>query len=149
MEARYILQEGSWRNFTIPGTKLILFQKGSTREMSKYVLFLHSEAGHPPCLNLIETILASNWSWHYELHEDVLGFMWVTLCANWQGFKLTITTKTLIGWFCMGKQHALAYIPNYLIVSLHFFAMIFVCYKDSIPPEIDYVVKSGVHATGN
>ena len=45
-----------------------------------------------------------------------------------------MATKTLIGWFCIGKQHALAYIPNYLVVSLHFFAMIFVCYEDSIPP---------------
>jgi hypothetical protein len=36
----------------------------------------------------------------------------------------------------MGKQHVLAYIPNYFLVSLHFFAMIFVCYKDFIPPEI-------------
>jgi hypothetical protein len=54
----------------------------------------------------------------------------------------------------------LAYIPNYLIVSFHLFAIIFVCYKDSMPPEImwfgmvgacceDFVVKSGVHATGN
>jgi hypothetical protein len=60
--------------------------------------------------------------------------MWVTLCANWQGFKLTMTTKTLIGWFCIGEQHVLAYIPNYLIVSLPFFATVFVCYKDSISP---------------
>jgi hypothetical protein len=44
--------------------------------------------------------------------------MWVTLCANWQGFKLKMTTKTLIGWFCMGKQHVLTYIPKYLIVGL-------------------------------
>jgi len=27
---------------------------------------------------------ALNLSWHHELHEDVLGFMWITLCANWQ-----------------------------------------------------------------
>ena len=46
--------------------------------------------------------------------------MWVTLCAIWQGFKLTMTTKTLVGWFCLGKQHVLAYIPSYFIFSLHF-----------------------------
>jgi len=57
----------------------------------RYVLFLHSEAGHPLTLNPDGTIFASNWSWHYKLHEDVLGFMWATLCANWQGFKLTRT----------------------------------------------------------
>jgi hypothetical protein len=62
--------------------------------------------------------------------------MWVTLCANWQGFKLTMITKILLGWFGMGKQHVLANIPNFLIVSLHFFAMIFICYKDGIPPKI-------------
>ena len=56
---------------------------------------------------------------------------------------------------------ACAYIPNYLIVSLHFFAMIFVCYKDSTPHQNscdmewwvacceDFVMKSGVHATFN
>ena len=97
------------------------WQRGSTGEISKYVPFMHSEAGHPLPLYPIGTIFALNRSWHYELHEDVLGFMWVTLCANWQGFKLTMTTKTLIGWFCMGKQPVLAYIPKYLIVSLHFF----------------------------
>ena len=110
-------------------------QRGSTGEMSKYVLFLHSEASHPLPLNPIVTIFASNWSWHYELHEDVLGFTWVTLCANWQGFKLTMTTQTLIGWFCMGKQHVLAYIPNYLVVSLHIFCNGDFCYKDSIPRD--------------
>jgi len=26
---------------------------------------------------------------------------WVTLCANWQGFKLTTTTKTLLGGFAL------------------------------------------------
>ena len=88
-------------------------------------------------------LFASNRSWHYELHEDVLGFMWVTLCANWQGFKLTMTTKTLIGWFWMGQQPVLAYIPKYLIVSLHFFALIFVCYKNSIPPEIMWFGAGG------
>jgi hypothetical protein len=75
---------------------------------------------HPLPLNPIGTIFASDWSWHYELHEDVLGFMWVTLCPNWQGLELTMATKTLIWWFCMGKQHMLAYIPYYLIVSLYF-----------------------------
>jgi len=24
-------------------------------------------------------------AFYSELHEDVLGFMWVALCANWQG----------------------------------------------------------------
>ena len=37
---------------------------------------------------------------------------------------------------CKGKQPVLAYIPKYLFVSLHFFVMLFVCYKDSIPSEI-------------
>jgi hypothetical protein len=64
--------------------------------MSKYVLFLHSEAGHPMPLNPIKTTFALIRSWHYELHGDLLGFTWVTLCANWQGFKLTMTTKTMI-----------------------------------------------------
>jgi len=74
---------------------------------------MHSEAGHPLPFNPVWTIFASNRSWHYELHEDVLGFMWVTLCANWQGFKLKMTTRNLIGWFCMGNQPVLAYIPKY------------------------------------
>jgi len=111
-------------------------QRGSTGGMSKYVLFLHSEAGHPLRLNPIGTIFASNWSWHYELHENVFGFMWVTLCANWQGFKLTMTTKTRNGWFCMGKQHVLAYIPNDLIVSLQFFCN-------------DIYLLQGLHTTRN
>jgi hypothetical protein len=68
--------------------------------MSKYVLFMHSEAGPPLPLNPIGTIIASNRSWHYESHKDVLGFIWVTLCANWQGFKLTMITKTLTA--CVG-----------------------------------------------
>ena len=38
------------------------------------------------------------------LHEDVLGFMWVALCANWQGLTLKQTTKTLTGWLSMGQQ---------------------------------------------
>ena len=63
----------------------LIYQRGSTGEMSKYVLFMHSEAGYPLPFNPIGTIFASNRSWNYELHEDVLGFMWVTLCANWQG----------------------------------------------------------------
>ena len=57
-------------------------------------------------------------------------------------------------------QANLAYIPNYLIVSILFFALIFVCYKDSIPLKScdlewwvaccdDFVVKSVVHAAGN
>ena len=61
------------------------WQRGSTGEISKYVPFMHSEAGHPLPLYPIGTIFALNRSWHYELHEDVLGFMRVTLCANWQG----------------------------------------------------------------
>jgi len=112
------------------------FQRGSTGKLSKHVLFLHSAAGHPLPLNLIETIFASNWSLHYELHEDVLGFMWVTLCANWQGFELTMTTKILTGWFCMGKQHVLAYIPNYLAISLHLFCN-------------DICLLQGLHTTKN
>ena len=87
--------------------------------------------------------------------------MWVTLCANWQGFKLTMTTKTLIGWFCIGKQHVLAYIPNYLIVSLHFFLQCYLFvtrtpyHQKSCDLEWwvacceDFVVKSGVYAVGN
>ena len=47
--------------------------------------FLHSEAGHPLFLYPIGTGFALNFSWSYELHEDVLGFMWVALCANWLG----------------------------------------------------------------
>jgi hypothetical protein len=80
--------------------------------MSKYVLFMHSEAGHPLPFNSTWTIFASNRSWNYELHENVLGFVWVTLCANWQGFKLCVqidkasaremTAKTLIEWLRMG-----------------------------------------------
>jgi hypothetical protein len=53
--------------------------------MSKYVPYLHSEASHPLSLYPIGTVFALNWSWHYELHEHVLGFMWVAPCANWQG----------------------------------------------------------------
>jgi len=52
--------------------------------MSKYVPCLHSEASHPLPFYPIGTTFALNRSWHYELHEDVLGFMWVALCANWQ-----------------------------------------------------------------
>ena len=89
-----------------------ILQRWSTGEMSKYVPFLHSEASHPLPLYLIGAFFALNWSWHYELHEDVLGFMWVALCANWQGWKPTVTTKTLRRWLCMGKQHMLAYIPK-------------------------------------
>ena len=51
-------------------------------QMSKYVPFLHSEASYPLPLYSIGTIFALNWSWHYELHDDVLKFMWVALCAN-------------------------------------------------------------------
>jgi hypothetical protein len=80
--------------------------------MSKYVPFLHSEASHPLPFYPIGTIFAFNLSWHYELHEDVLGFMWVALCANWQGCKPIVTTKTPREWLCMGKQHMLAYIPK-------------------------------------
>jgi hypothetical protein len=80
--------------------------------MSKCVPFLHSEASHPLPFYPIGTIFALYWSWHYELHDDVLGFMRVALCANWQGWKPTVTTKTLGRWLCMGKQHMLAYIPN-------------------------------------
>jgi hypothetical protein len=57
-----------------------------------------------------------------------------SLCVQ-IGFKLTMTAKTLIGWFCMGKQHVLAYIPNYLVVSLHIFCNGDFCYKDSIPRD--------------
>jgi len=104
--------------------------------MSKYVLFLHSEASHPLPLDPIGTIFASNRSWHYELHGDVLRIMWVTLCEiGLKGLKLTMATKSLIGWFCMGKQHLSAYIPNYLVVLLHFLCNGICCYKDSIPPE--------------
>ena len=62
--------------------------------------------------------------------------MWATLCENWQGFKLTMTTKTLIGWFCMGKQPVLAYIPKYLIVSPHCFCN-------------DICLLHGLHSTRN
>ena len=90
----------------------------------------------------------------------MLEFMWVTLCANWQGFKLTMTTKTLIGWFCIGKQHVLAYIPNYLIVSLHFFLQCYLFvtrtpyHQKSCDLEWweacceDFVLKSRVHVMG-
>jgi hypothetical protein len=47
--------------------------------MPKYVLFLHSKASYPLPFYPIGTTYALNWSWHYELHEDVLGFMWVAL----------------------------------------------------------------------
>ena len=92
-------------------------QRWSTGEMSKYVPFLHSEASHPLPFYPIGTIFAlnwswHNWSWHYGLHEDVIGFMWVALCANWQGWKPKVTTKTLGRWLCKGKQHLLAYFPN-------------------------------------
>ena len=84
--------------------------------------------------------------------------MWVTLCAKWQGFKLTMTTKTLIGWFAWENSMCWPTSPttwSFRSISLqwHFF------YKDSIPPEItwfgmvacceDFVVKSRVHAAGN
>jgi hypothetical protein len=82
------------------------------------VPYLHSGGSHSLILHPIGTFFSSNWSWHYELHEDVLGFMWVALGANWRGLKLTLTTKP---WISMGKQHMLAYIPNHLTVSLHFF----------------------------
>jgi len=61
----------------------------------------------------------------------------------------------------MGKQHVLAYIPNYLLFHSIIFAMIFVCYRyhphhqKSCDLEWwvacceDFVVKSGVHAAGN
>jgi hypothetical protein len=72
-----------------------------------------------------------------------------------------MATKTLIGWFCIGKQHVLAYIPNYFIVSLHFFLQwyLFVTrtpyHHKSCDLEWwvacceDFVVKSGVHAVSN
>jgi len=41
-------------------SKDLQLQEGSTGEMSKYVHFLHLEAGHPLTLNPIETIFASN-----------------------------------------------------------------------------------------
>jgi hypothetical protein len=86
--------------------------------------------------------------------------MWVTLCANWQGFKLTMTTKTLLGWFCMGKQHELAYIPNYSIFLLQFFCNDICLLRTPYHQKSCdlkrwvaccgyFVVKSGVHAAGN
>jgi hypothetical protein len=53
--------------------------------MSKYVPFLHSEASHPLPLYPIGAIFALDRIWHYELHEDVLGFMLGRSGANWQG----------------------------------------------------------------
>jgi hypothetical protein len=53
--------------------------------MSKYVPFLHSEAGHSLLFYSIVTMFALIRSWSYELHDDVLGYMWAALCANWLG----------------------------------------------------------------
>jgi hypothetical protein len=111
----------------------------------KYKLFLHSEAGHPLPLNSIGTIFATNWSWHYELHEDVLGFMWVTLCANWQSFKLTMTTKIFpcLGGFawetaCVGLH------PQLLNRFTPIFCNGIFYYKDSIPPKIMWFGMGGL-----
>jgi len=41
----------------------------------------------PPIVTIVTTMFQIEADMHYELHEDVLGFMWITLCANWQGFK--------------------------------------------------------------
>jgi hypothetical protein len=67
------------------------------------------------------------------LHEDVLGFMWVALCANWQGLTLKQTTKTLTGWLSMGQQ-CICWPSSPTTSSFHsiYFEMIFDCYKDSI-----------------
>ena len=61
---------------------------------------------------------------------------WVTLCANWQGFKLTTTTKTLLGGFALENSMCWPTSPTTWSFHSIFLAMIFVCYKDSIPPKI-------------
>jgi len=51
----------AWAMMSALSFFLLFLQRGSTGEMSNYVLFLHSEAGHPLPLNPIGTIVASNW----------------------------------------------------------------------------------------
>jgi hypothetical protein len=61
--------------------------------------------------------------------EATQGCAWIyvgrSVCKR-QGFKLKLTTKTLIQRLFMVKQHVLAYIPNHFTVSLHFLAVIFI-----------------------
>jgi hypothetical protein len=136
----------------------VFLQRGSTGEMSKYVIFMHSEAGHPLPFNPIGTIFASNWSWYNKLHEDVLGFMWVTLCANWQDFKLKMVTKTPIGWHgktaCVGLSPTTSsFHSNFL--QWYLFVIRIPNHQKSCDLEWwvacceEFVVKSGVHTTGN
>jgi len=108
--------------------------------------FFCTHTGHPLPLSPIGTIFASNWSRHYELHEDVLKYFLVTLCANWQGFKLTMTTKTRptspTTWsfhsiFCNGIR----LLQGLHTTKNHVIGMVGGCE--------DFVVKSGVHAVGN
>ena len=54
-----------------------------------------------------------------------------------------MTTETLLGWFCMGKQHELAYIPNYLIFSLHIFCND-ICLLQGLHTTKNHVIWNGV-----
>ena len=74
-----IQERKGWWLIVADGVSVQNNQRWSAGEMSKYVPFLHSEASHLLPLYPIGTIFAFIWNWHYELHEDVLGFMWVVL----------------------------------------------------------------------
>ena len=75
-------------------------------------------------LHLIGTFSALNRSWHSKLYEDVL------VLGFWSDHQNPNTKVS------MGKQHVLVYIPNHFTVSLHFFVIIYINYKDSKTPKI-------------
>ena len=72
----------------------------------------------------------------------VLGFMWVALCAwihvgrSVAGLTAQSDHQNLNTEVSIGKQHALAYIPNHFTVSLQFFCNDHYHYKDSKTPNI-------------
>ena len=53
-----------------------------------------------------------NWSWHYELHKDVLGCMWVALCSNGRAESPQWPQKTEVGGFAWGNSICWPTSPN-------------------------------------
>ena len=104
--------------------------------MSKYVIFLHSVAGHPLPLNPIGTIFPSNWIWHYEYTRMCLDSRG-SLCVQFgRASSSQWLPKPCSGGFAWENSMSWPTSPTTWSFHSIFFAMIFVCYKDCIPPKI-------------
>ena len=103
-------------------------------------------------------------SWQHSSSGAISSYLWVlSLIVGIWGAHTQFTFQKYPHWgpplTPLGKQHVLAYIPNYVIVSLHSLAMIYLL-QGLQPSKImrfglvgacceGFVAKSGVHTTSN